>query len=206
MSSLFLRYFFMTEATSPPSLPSASSLSPCGPPPPLRLTPPPWELPPDPELVELESEPFLLRVEGGSSPKWTLSALRPPLTELARLLVDWALRMAGRMSEAASSRLPSLMRRRFWNTMGSDPRQPSPPPSLTNALQQPASHWLGGALGGAQGSKWFFTVFLWDGDSGGATAGGSGGSEGGEEGERGEGGERIGGVVAFGSGVPRSCR
>lgn len=26
----FFRYFFMTDATSPPSLPSASSLSPCG--------------------------------------------------------------------------------------------------------------------------------------------------------------------------------
>lgn len=84
----FFRYLFMTEATSPPSLPSASSLSPCG----LsyrRLGPPPWELPPDPpELEDSVSELFLLRLEGGSSPKWTLSALLPPLTELARLLVD----------------------------------------------------------------------------------------------------------------------
>jgi len=78
----------MTAATSSPSLPSASSLFPCG----LskrRLGPPPWELPPDPpELDDSVSELFLLRVEGGSSPKWTLSALLPPLTELARLLVD----------------------------------------------------------------------------------------------------------------------
>lgn len=78
----------MTEATSPPSLPSASSLSPCGLSN-LSLGPLLWELPPDPpELDDSVSELFLLRVEGGSSPKWTLSALRPPLTELARLLVD----------------------------------------------------------------------------------------------------------------------
>lgn len=78
----------MTEATSPPSLPSASSLSPCGLSN-LRLGPPPWELPPDPpELEEEVSELFLLRLEGGSSPKWTLSALLPPLTEPAKLLVD----------------------------------------------------------------------------------------------------------------------
>lgn len=78
----------MTEATSPPSLPSASSLSPCG----LskrRLGAPVWELPPDPpELDDSVSELCLLRVEGGRSPKWTLSALLLPLTELARLLVD----------------------------------------------------------------------------------------------------------------------
>lgn len=78
----------MTEATSPPSLPSASSLSPCGLSN-LRLGPPPWELPPDPpELEDSVSELFLLRLEGGSSPKWTLSALLPPLTEPAKLLVD----------------------------------------------------------------------------------------------------------------------
>lgn len=78
----------MTEATSPPSLPSASSLSPCGLSN-LRLGPPLCELPPDPpELEDSVSELFLLRLEGGSSPKWTLSALLPPLTEPAKLLVD----------------------------------------------------------------------------------------------------------------------
>lgn len=78
----------MTEATSPPSLPSASSLFPCG----LsnkRLGPLPWELPPDPpELEDSVSELLLLRVEGGSSPKWTLNTLLLPRTELAKLLVD----------------------------------------------------------------------------------------------------------------------
>lgn len=147
----------MTEATSPPSLPSASSLCPCGRSS-LRRGPLPWELPPDPpELDDSVSELFLLRVDGGSSPKWTLSALLVPLIELARLLVDWALRMAGRMSEAASSQPP--VKRRFWKTMGSDTRDPSPPSVAAATLSSMhrrsgcGERWKGAAAE-CRGSSW----------------------------------------------------
>lgn len=138
----------MSEATSPPSLPSASNLSPCGLSN-LRLGPPPWELRPDPpELEDSDSELFLLWLEGGSSPKWTLSALLPPLTELARLLVDWALLIAGKMSEVASSR--SKGRRRFWKTMGSEPRDPSP---TSSGMRLPTMHCRA-----ARGERWMGVV------------------------------------------------